>query len=137
MTTNGTNRSQVGIIGQRIFFKELSYEIINAAIKVHNALGPGFTEKIYEEALCIELQNKRLSFERQKMIDVSYENSKIGEYFLDLVVEGKILVELKAVAEHHSLFEAQVYSYLKATKLKLGLLINFGTQRLTSKRIVN
>jgi len=122
---------------QKILYKELSYDIINAAIQVHNGLGPGFSEKIYEEALCIELMNKHLQFERQKTIHVLYRDMKIGEYNVDLVIEGKILVELKATAEHNSLFEAQVYSYLRATGLRLGLLLNFGTRKLTHKRIVN
>jgi len=122
---------------KKIIYKELSYEIVNAGIQVHNALGPGFTEKVYEEALCIEFQHKGLNFERQKRIDVIYRDIKVGDYITDIVIEGKILLELKATTEHHPLFDAQVYSYLKATGLKLGLLFNFGTQKLTHKRIVN
>lgn len=122
---------------QKILYKELSYEIINAAMQVHNALGPGFTEKVYEEALCLELQNKGLSFDRQRKVDVRYRDMKVGEYYPDIVVDGKVLLELKAVSEHNSVFDAQVYSYLKATGLRLGILINFGTRKLSYKRIVN
>lgn len=122
---------------KKIIHKELSYEIVNAGIQVHNALGPGFTEKVYEEALCIEFQHKGLNFERQKRIDVSYRGIKVGDYITDIVIEDKILLELKATTEHHPLFDAQIYSYLKATELKLGLLFNFGTRKLTHKRIVN
>jgi len=122
---------------QRIIYKELSYEIINAAMQVHNELGPGFAERVYEEALCLELRNKGLNYERQRKVDVKYRDTKVGEYVPDIVVDGKVLLELKAVSEHNSVFDAQVYSYLKATGLKLGILINFGTRKLTFKRIVN
>lgn len=121
---------------QKILHKELSYEIINAAMQVHNALGPGFSERVYEEALCLELRNKGLNFERQKRIDVQYRDMKVGEYIPDIIAEGKVLLELKAVSEHNPIFDAQVYSYLKAAGLKLGILINFGTRKMTFKRIV-
>lgn len=122
---------------QKILYKKLSYEIIDAAMQIHNALGPGFTERIYEEALCLEFRNKGLQFERQKRIDVKYRDAKVGEYVLDLVVDGKVLLELKAASEHNPIFDAQVHSYLKATGLRLGILIYFGTRRLTFKRIVH
>ena len=135
--TNQTN-SAMGETEEKILYKELSYEIVNAAMQVHNALGPGFTERVYyEEALCVEFRNKHLKFERQRKVDVKYRDIKIGEYVPDIVVDGKVLLELKAVSEHNSVFDAQVYSYLKATGLRLGILINFGTRKLTFKRIVN
>jgi GxxExxY protein len=121
----------------RILYKELSYEIINAAFAVHNSLGPGFSERIYEEALRLELQQRNIMFERQKPINVYYRDVKIGEYVLDVVVAGKVILELKATTEHNSLFQAKLYSYLKATGLRLGLLINFGMQKLSHKRVVN
>ncbi len=122
---------------QKILYKKLSYEIIDAAMQIHNALGPGFTERIYEEALCLEFRNKGLQCERQKRIDVKYRDAKVGEYVLDLVIDGKVLLELKAASEHNPIFDAQVHSYLKATGLRLGILINFGTRKLTFKRIVH
>jgi len=121
---------------EKILHKELSYEIVNAAMQVHNALGPGFSEKVYEEAHCLELRNKGLEFDRQKRVDVKYRDKKVGEYVPDIIAEGKILLELKAVSEHNPIFDAQVYSYLKAAGLRLGILINFGTRKMTFKRIV-
>ncbi|MBI5116839.1 GxxExxY protein [Candidatus Poribacteria bacterium] len=116
---------------------DLSYEIIGAAMEVHNALGPGFTENIYEEALCVELGNRRIKLDRQKAIMVNYKGVNVGDYVLDMIVEGRIILELKATTEHSPIFDAQIYSYLRATGLKLGLLINFGAQKLSHKRIVN
>jgi GxxExxY protein len=121
----------------KILFKDLSYRIIKACIEVHTALGPGYPEKIYEEATCIELGKETVGFERQKLIEVYYKGVKIGEYRLDMVVEEKIILEFKAVSELNDIFEAQVLSYLKASGLKLGILINFGGKKLEFKRIVN
>ena len=120
-----------------IVYKELSYTIIEACMEVHKILGPGFTEKIYEEAVIREIAQRSISFERQKLIEVSFKGDKIGEFRLDIVVDNKIILELKAVAELNSTFEAQLFSYLKATNLKLGILINFGKKKLEQKRIVN
>jgi GxxExxY protein len=122
---------------EKILFKELSYEIIGAAMEVHNSLGPGFSEKVYEEAFCIELETRKLAFVRQRLFDVKYKEIKVGEYVPDVVVDNKVLIELKAASEHNPLFDAQVFSYLKTTGLKLGILINFGTKKLTYKRIVH
>jgi GxxExxY protein len=121
----------------KILFKDLSYRIIKACIEVHTTLGPGFPEKIYEEATCIEFRKEVISLERQKLIEVYYKGEKIGEYRLDLVVDGKIILELKAVTELNEIFESQLLSYLKATGMKLGILINFGGKKLEFKRIVN
>ena len=120
-----------------IVYKELSYTIIEACMEVHKILGPGFTEKIYEEAVIREIAQRSIAFERQKLIEVSFKGDKIGEFRLDIVVDNKIILELKAVAELNSTFEAQLFSYLKATNLKLGILINFGKKKLEQKRIVN
>jgi GxxExxY protein len=122
---------------KEILCRDLSYDIIGAAMELHTTLGPGFNEKIYEEAFCIELQNRHIGFVRQKAINVNYKGIRIGDYVLDLVVEDKIVLELKATIEHNSVFEAQIYSYLRATELRLGLLLNFGLSKLTHKRIVN
>ena len=122
---------------RKIVHKELSYKIVAAALEVHNGLGPGFTENIYEEALCIELRSRGIVFERQIAINIFYKGEKAGQYRLDLVVENDIIVEIKAVSEMFERFEYQIYSYLKATSKKLGLLINFGRKSLDHKRIVN
>lgn len=120
-----------------IVYKELSYQVMAAIYEVHSTLGSGYPENIYEEALCKELKARDIAYQRQKPIEVSYKGDKVGDYRLDLVIEGKIILELKAVSELNDVFEAQLYSYLKATGLKLGLLVNFGKKKVEYKRIVN
>jgi GxxExxY protein len=104
---------------------ELAHAVIGAAIEVHRHLGPGFLEGVYEEALCIELAERRVSFERQKEISVLYKGRPIGKHRIDLLVEELLIVELKAIEALAEIHKAQVISCLKATCLPLGLLINF------------
>ena len=118
-------------------FEVLSRKIIGAAIKVHRELGPGFLEHIYEEALKIEFSEHNLQFESQKEIQVKYLGVKVGSHRLDLLVENKIILELKAVKEFNDIHFAQLRSYLKATRLKVGLLLNFAKPTLAIKRVVN
>jgi GxxExxY protein len=118
-------------------FERLSRKIIGAAIAVHKELGPGYLEHIYEEALKLEFGRFLLSFESQKEIHIKYHGIEIGTHRLDLVVEGKIVVELKAVKEFSDIHYAQLRSYLKATGLKVGLLLNFAKPTLHIKRVVN
>jgi len=118
-------------------FEELSKEIIGAAIDVHKALGPGFLENIYEEALKVHFTEHALNFESQKEVKIEYLGVIVGTHRLDLVVEDQIIVELKAVKELADIHFAQLRSYLKATGLKVGLLLNFGKPTLEIKRIVN
>ena len=122
---------------KKIVYKELSYEIIAAALEVHKNLGPGFTENIYEEALCVELRSRNISFQRQFSVGIQYKGEKVGKYQLDLVVQDKVVVELKAVSDMIENFEYQLHAYLKATRKKLGILINFGKKSLEYKRIAN
>ena len=118
-------------------FESLSRKIIGAAIKVHKELGPGFMESLYEEALKIELSEDGMNHESQKEIKIFYHNQEIGTHRLDLLVENAIVVELKAVQDLADIQYAQVRSYLKATGLKVGLLLNFAKPTLEIKRIVN
>jgi GxxExxY protein len=118
-------------------FEELSRKIIGAAIEVHRELGPGFLENIYEEALKIDLNEHGLHFECQKEIKIEYLGIVVGVHRLDLVIENEIIVELKAVKELADIHFAQLRSYLKATGLKVGLLLNFAKHALEIKRIVN
>ena len=107
---------------------ELTGKIIRAFFKVYNRLGYGFAEKVYENALSIELDRLSLTVEQQKPIQIFYDDHLVGEYFADLVVNGLVIVELKAsqdIAEEH---EAQLLNYLKATPIEVGLLLNFGPQ---------
>lgn len=105
-------------------------------MEVHNVLGPGFPEAVYQAALERELMLRRIPYVPQKRIQVCYKDAVIADYYLDLVVDGKIDVELKAVDHLAPVHQSQVLSYLKASGLKLGLLMNFGEARLRFQRIV-
>lgn len=119
-----------------ILYKELSYWIMEACFEVHNTLGPGFPENIYETATAKELNERGIRTERQKLVEINYKGEKVGVCRLDLIADGKVILELKAVAELNKLFEAQLLSYLKATGMKLGILVNFGGTKVEYKRIV-
>ncbi len=119
-----------------VVYKELSYQIMAAVFEVYNTLGFGFLEKVYERALLKELCLRGIPVEAQKEIKVFYKGDEIGTYFADLVVNGEILLELKAVESLNNIHKAQVLNYLKATGLKLGLLINFGRERVQYERLV-
>ncbi|MGR3302579.1 MAG: GxxExxY protein [Candidatus Scalindua sp.] len=119
---------------------ELSKEIIGAAIEVHRHLGPGLLESAYEECLCKELEIREVAFVRQKPLPVVYKGIALDcGYKLDIVVEGKVILELKSVNKFESIHEAQLLTYLKLSDLKLGILINFNVPVLKEgiKRIVN
>lgn len=118
-------------------FEDLSGKVIGAAIEVHSALGPGFLESIYEEALKVELSEHGIQFESQKDIRIEYLGVDVGMHRLDLVVEDTIILELKAVKELTDIHFAQLRSYLKATGLKIGLLLNFSRPTLEIRRVVN
>ncbi|HED08669.1 MAG TPA: GxxExxY protein [Ignavibacteria bacterium] len=108
--------------------QELTSKIIGAYYKVYNSLGYGFLEKVYENALKIELRRLNLKVEQQKNIKVVYEGFEVGDYFADLIVEDLVIIELKAaeaICEQH---EAQLLNYLKATDIEVGLLLNFGKE---------
>lgn len=112
--------------------------VICAAIEVHRSLGPGFLESVYEEALCIELNLRRIPFVRQKAIGVSYKGHLIGEGRLDLLIDDCLVIELKAVEILLPIYTAQLLSYLKITNYRLGLLMNFNVSVLKQglRRIV-
>ena len=117
--------------------KELTGKIISCGIVVHKQLGPGFLESIYQAALPMELRKAGLKVETQKEIHIMYDGKEIGLHRLDLIVDGKVIVELKAVKEFNEAHLAQVLSYLKATDIKVGLLLNFSKAILEIKRVVN
>ena len=116
----------------------LTEQIIGAAIEVHRHLGPGLLESAYEEALAIELELRRIPFERQTAIPFTYKGHPIGDYRLDLLVGDKVVVEIKSVERHDPVFEAQLLTYLRLTGKKVGLLINFNTRLLKQgvKRLI-
>jgi len=115
--------------------KELTAQIIDAAITVHKALGPGFLESIYEEAFCIELTCRNIPFERQRSIRLIYQGKPIGEHRLDLLVANRVVVELKAIRDLESVHFSIVRSYMKAMSVSSGLLFNFAAMPLTVKRV--
>ena len=118
-------------------FEEITRKIIGSAFEVYKELGYGFLEKVYENALLIELRLKNLKAENQKPIRIFYKSEPVGDYIADILVENKIIVELKAEKEYNPKHQAQLINYLKATELKVGLLINFGEKECKPKRIVN
>ena len=115
---------------------ELSEKIIGCCIRVHKELGPGFLEKIYEEALCLELTKVGLKYERQKLVLILYGGKPVGEHRLDLEIEGLVVMELKATAGIEDIHLATARSYLKATSLQLALIVNFARPTLDIKRVV-
>jgi GxxExxY protein len=118
-------------------FEALSGKIIEAAISVHKELGPGFLESIYESAIKVALRHRGIVYDSQKEVTVLFESEEVGVHRLDLLVEGQIVVELKAIKALEDIHFAQVKSYLKATGLHVGLLMNFYSPTLVVKRIVS
>ncbi|MBT4121188.1 MAG: GxxExxY protein [Candidatus Magasanikbacteria bacterium] len=117
---------------------KLTGQIIKVAIEIHKELGPGFKEEIYHQAMIIGLEKESLEFETEKEFDVYYKDNLIGTFRADLVIEDKIIVELKALSgDLPSISQTQTVTYLKASKLEIGLLINFGNPIIGIKRLVN
>jgi GxxExxY protein len=108
--------------------EQIATAVIGAAIEVHRHLGPGFLERIYQEALCLELKARDIPFERERTINVVYRDVAIGGQRIDMVVGGRVIVELKAVSRVEPIWEAKVISYLRTVPLRLGLLLNFNNR---------
>ena len=109
-----------------LIHKDITDKILNAFYTVYSELGYGFLEKIYENALLYELSEAGLKCERQKPIKVYYKDQQVGEYFADIVVENKVILEIKAAESIAKEHEYQLINYLKATKIEIGLVLNFG-----------
>jgi len=120
-----------------IIEKELSFQIMEAAFEVHNQLGPGFLEGIYEVATALELRSRGHQADTQVRIPVLYKSQVIGEHILDQVVDHRVILELKAVSQIADIHKQQALSYLRATGLQLAIVINFGATRVQSARLVN
>ena len=121
-----------------IYYKELSDKIIGLAIEVHTNLGNGFLEKIYENALMIEFKTNHIAAKQQHAIPVQYKDTNVGEYYADILVDNKIVLELKTVKRIEPIHQAQLLHYLKATNLKLGYVLNFASSpKIEFKRIIN
>ena len=117
-------------------FEPLSGEILAAAVEVHTELGPGFLESIYENALRVALRHRGIVYQFQKDITIFFRGEQVGIHRLDLLAEEQIIVEIKAVKALEDIHFAQLKSYLKATKLHVGLLLNFRAPTLVTKRVV-
>ena len=115
---------------------DITYAINGAVFEINNILGPGFLEKVYENALLVELKSRGLKVESQVSITVSYKGEVVGDYTADLLVEDKVIVELKTVENLDRAHEAQLLNYLKATGLHVGLLVNFKHKKADIKRMV-
>ena len=129
MTRIGTNHTN-------IIYRDLSYQIMAAIFEVHKELGPGFLEAVYEKALLLELTSRGMNVDVQKVFDLTYKGRKVGNQRLDLIVEEKIVLELKTVerfAPHHT---SQLLSYLKASGYRLGILVNFSRAKVEYRRVV-
>ncbi len=117
--------------------EDVSYKIRGASFTVHNNLGGGHKESIYQKALAIELKRLGIKFEKEKSLTINYESENIGVYRPDFVINDKIILELKAVDFMPKSYEIQLLNYLKSTKLPLGFLINFGPKKVEIRRRVN
>lgn len=124
------------MVKDKAYFDALAETIVGSAYKVGRVLGCGFLEKVYENSLAIELSEAGLNVRQQQPIKVHYQDQIVGEYFADIVVEDDIIIELKAVKTIENVHFAQCQNYLKATRKKLGLVINFG-ETVKIRRVAN
>lgn len=121
---------------KELIHKELVYRVVGCAMKVHRELGYGFLEKVYENALMYLLNKENIRARQQYPVSVLFEDKIVGEYIADILIEDKILIEIKTVEKTINVHCAQVLNYLKATGIRLGLLVNFGPQKLEYERII-
>jgi len=121
---------------KEIIYKDLSYKVMGAIFEVHGQLGPGFAENVYERALIEEFKKRHLSVSNQKLLKVYFKEKVVGIHKLDFVIEDKIVLEIKAQADLLPIHAAQIKSYLKSGSYKLGILANFGKEKVEFKRIL-
>ena len=116
-------------------YKDLTRKIIKCFYVVYDELGSGFLESVYEKSLLLELKTSGLNVKRQVSLNVNYKDTIVGEFKADLTVEDKVIIEIKSINQLNSHYEAQLINYLKATKIKIGLLVNFGEELEFKRRI--
>lgn len=121
---------------KKLLHEELTYKIIGIMYKIHTALGCGFPEKIYQRAISYELDKEKIDYENEKQIEVRYDRRKIGLFRIDMVIDNKVILELKAVERIPRVFREQLISQLKASPYEVGLLANFGASKLEYVRLV-
>jgi len=127
--------TQIDTNGKKILYKDLSYEIVGLAMQVHNKLGYGL-EKVYENALMVQFRGKEIKAKQQAPITVYFDREVVGDYYADILVEDKIIIELKTAEKISGAHRAQVLNYLKATGLQLAILLNFGKEKLEYERFI-
>ena len=120
-----------------LLYPELSYQIIGILFDVCNEMGYGYQEKYYQKAISEKLKESKLTFKEQVPVDIIFNDNKIGKYFLDFLIEDKIIMEIKKMDKFLKVNIDQTYAYLKSTKLKLGILANFTKKGIQYKRIIN
>lgn len=125
------------MIGDNFKHSDVTEKIIKAYFQVYNTLGYGFLEKVYENALIIELKKMGLETEKQKSIEVFYSNENVGIYYADIIVENKVIIELKAAETLTDENEVQLVNYLKATNIEVGLLLNFGKEVFYKRKVLS
>jgi GxxExxY protein len=130
-----TNEHEYSLSG-KIIHGELAYRVIGLAMEVPNKLGVGFLEKVYENALLVALKRESIAAQQQAPIEVHFDGVVVGEYIADLLVDGKLILELKAVEAISDIHRAQTINYLRATKLHLAIIINFARPKLEYERVV-
>jgi len=124
-------------MAMQLLYSEITGPVIGAAMEVHKIVGCGFLESVYEEAFAIELDLRNISYKRQHLLDIFYKGKLAKHFVCDFIIEDLVVIELKALSQLGDLEKAQVSNYLKATKLPVGLLLNFGTRSLEYKRFAN
>jgi GxxExxY protein len=124
------------MIQEKLIYKDLTYKIIGLAMEVHNELGYGFLEKVYENAMKVQFSKSNIKADFQVQFKVNFKGEVIGEFYPDIIVDDKVILELKAVEKINDIHKAQILNYLKVTKLKLGLILNFSKEKLEYERII-
>ncbi|KQC11730.1 MAG: GxxExxY protein [Desulfuromonas sp. SDB] len=122
-------------MGKKFLYQDLTKNIINCIYEVYNILGIGFLETVYHKALLEELKIKKLKVNNEKIIEIHYKGNLVGEYKADIIVDDKVIIEIKAVSQLQKHHEAQLLNYLNATGIKVGLLVNFGEKFEIKRRI--
>lgn len=121
---------------KQILYKDLSYKTVGMGMQIHNELGFGFLEKVYENALMVLLENEGIPAKQQAAIPVHFHGAVVGDYYADILIDEKIILELKCAEKIIDAHRAQALNYLKATGLKLAIILNFGKERLEYERFV-
>lgn len=121
---------------ENFIHKELTYKVIGAAMEVHREFGYGFLEKVYENSLMILLQEQGIDARQQQPVSVYFRDKIVGEYCADIIIENKLIIEIKTIEKLVNVHYAQLLNYLKATHIQLGLLLNFGPKKLEYERLI-